>query len=389
MEQQSRTSSFLNTLPAEIRLQIYEHAIGNRLIHVAHSSSGMGAVYTVCTAPQHSEDEAYNLTRTWTEPESLPEWEHVYYSSDNKTWLKEYSVRHSRCVNLLDSFRSWRYQPALYKVNEGYAVEDEALESGLPLYQRRCKANMCSGSGQWRNKCEHYRDLELRFGQACPDSFHKLHPDSFLEMSNLLVSCRQIYDEARLIPFTSNDFVLHVDTAKYLKDVFSTRFLRPWQQHAIQHISIQGTAQSGFDMRLIAQALKLLPGVQRLSISTNCPPGVDLAEFLVEDAINHNIELPLVPRANIILGHDNTTAWRSRVERRRQALRVERLLTKGTPEDEQSCLPDSDDQDDHDDDREPDLEQQLEDLRIPKLPYPREPIFMAHCKYNSPLGAGN
>lgn len=131
--------------------------------------------------------------------------------------------------------------------------------------------------------------------------------------------------------------------------------------------------------------MKLLPGIQRLSPSTNCPLGTNLAECLPEDAISYNIELPLSPRAKVILGHDNPGAWRSRVERRRQAQRVEGLLTQGLLGDGQSGLLDSDDEED----RAPDLKQQLEVLRIPKLPYPRGPIFMAHGKFNRYMGAGN
>lgn len=142
--------------------------------------------------------------------------------------------------NLLRSFRAQRYEVTLYKANQGYAVEKEMPEPDLPVYQQRCRVHMCPGFPQHifghGNPCEHRKDLALRYGKASPKSFRRLHPSSFLETSNLLVVCRRIYDEARLVPFTSNNFVLHVNNGHELGALFETDHkspIKPWQLNAI------------------------------------------------------------------------------------------------------------------------------------------------------------
>lgn len=138
MEPDPQTSGFLDKMPKEIRLQIYKHVIGNRLVHLTNSSANGSkgrAVCTVCTALQHYEHEAYDLTRTWTpaacEPVSLPECVHVYYSANNMTWLKEYWVRPSSC-----SISSVRFERSATRLLSTKPIKDTPS-------RKRCPSLIC------------------------------------------------------------------------------------------------------------------------------------------------------------------------------------------------------------------------------------------------------
>lgn len=388
-------STFLTRLPTEIRIRIYEHLIGNRIIHIASSPlsyTGARVTYTVCTADQHGEDEAYALSKTWTavssEPDPLPDWEEVHYSSDNGTWLKEYAARHVRCLRLLKSFRYQYYDASLYKANESYPTEHDIPEGTLPLYQQRCIQSVCPPLTErhyGRRPCPHQADLSLRFGHPSANSFRQLHWDSFLHLSNLLRTCRQIYDEAKQVPFTSNTFALHVNDSDQLATMFDSSNFTSWQRAAIHSVALeahQSTDTPAVDLQLISQVKALLPGLRNLAINISCPRGTDLSGCVQEDARRNSIQLPIVPNATVIVGHDHPSAWWPRFERRRQAIQVENLLTKGSLP---SCDSDSDQTSLGQEDElrgEADLESQLDKTRIPKLPWPRGPEYMAHEMYN-------
>lgn len=200
-------------LPPELRIQIFEHVLCNKLIHiglrpamegeeggVSHSNASLDFVerykpmYAVCSDSPHLWDDAYADSQT----------------SDQNDF--SWPARHLGCHGVLNDLRWQDYMTR-------------------PPLKCECVIKPCKHFFGYR------RSLIEQYGQP-PEGVRKMHADSKLDFSLLLVS-RQFYEEASLLPYSGNTFGFQIPLDM---DVFLEEVLLPHQRDAVAQIySYMGT----------------------------------------------------------------------------------------------------------------------------------------------------
>lgn len=197
----------LSRLPAELRLQIFEHVLSNKLIHVGlrivkpneggtvYTSTSCGFVdrlkpmYAVCKSFGVHWDEAYSQSKD--PPDVLD---------------RSYMAEHMACRATMNDLR---WQEYMMK----------------PPFNCLCTLRPCFHFFAQRSS------MIEQYGEP-PAGVHKLHADTKLDL-NLLLVCRQIYKEAALLPYSGNTFAFAVSLDM---NVFLDRVLQPKQRDAIHRI---------------------------------------------------------------------------------------------------------------------------------------------------------
>ncbi|KAF7196189.1 hypothetical protein HII31_02590 [Pseudocercospora fuligena] len=202
------SSSPLLRLPPELRIQIFEHVLANKLIHVGlrpcqpnedggitYSSIAYDFVdrykpmYAVCKSVGVHWDQAY--AESCSPPDVLDH---------------SYTAEHLACHSIMNDLRWQDYM-------------------GRPVFNCDCALRPCF------HFFSHRRSLIEQYGEP-PEGVHRMHADTKLDLSLLLV-CRQIYKDAALLPFSGNTFgfMVPLDLNVFLEEV-----LQSHQRNAIQRI---------------------------------------------------------------------------------------------------------------------------------------------------------
>ena len=284
-------SPFLN-LPPEIRDQIYSYLFANKTIHIQgrnlrdgeehlftwrlyHPSGtfndeniGKRVAHAICRCPSDSEELAYSVSTDIDIPDDAPK--SCYYRA-----------RHRQCVIKMPKF----YYP--WDHDHSWKPESE-------------------------DEIEVARYLEMR-------SPHPSDSDG-LDFALLRV-CRQIYDEAALIPYESNTFAF-----KELLDLdcFVSRVLYPKQREALTSIEVANAEEKFYGDKYALfgpETTRMLKGLERLSL--HYPPGdVKLDERCGVLAF---CDLAL-GRVRVTISPDRGSVRCSKGERRARARELERTL---------------------------------------------------------------
>lgn len=105
-------------------------------------------------------------------------------------------------------------------------------------------------------KCKHFTQMVKEFGVPAGGGLRKLHPESNLDLSVLLV-CRQIYCEASLFPYSSTTFTFSdLDVVRKFAS-----HLTPEQVAAISNIQL-----SYWTVGMVQEAKKTLTGLKTISL---------------------------------------------------------------------------------------------------------------------------
>lgn len=125
----------------------------------------------------------------------------------------------------------------------------------------RCRAHVAEESSG-EEALKHSGDEQVKESKHRPE--HDWERSGGLDLE-LLLTCRQIYNEALLVPFSTNDFGVHStwSTSNNHTMILFLRDLIPDQIRAISTLHIRGMVRHGF----VQQHVKALSGLRRLKLS--------------------------------------------------------------------------------------------------------------------------
>jgi hypothetical protein len=126
----------------------------------------------------------------------------------------------------------------------------------------RCRAHVAKALTEESGQPSDHDHEQVKVSQRRPENDWKRSGDVSL---NLLLTCRQIYNEAVLVPSSNNDFGLNSNlfTSYNLTNILFLRDLIPEQIRAISTLHIRGIVRYG----LVQQHIKVLSGLRRLKLS--------------------------------------------------------------------------------------------------------------------------
>lgn len=311
---------FFEKLPPELRIRIYEFALGCNTIHIDedHAPSSDASIWTdnfrppqrrivatICSCPYDVEESAYELSKSNNVPQEL-----LADANNMDDDLVQQSPlyfggchgRHKICFQIQDSFA------------RGIYADDFAT-----IYRHQCEAATprCATEGT----CQHYQEVVATYGQPNASGLERLYPGARLSLSLLLV-CRQIYEEAKMVPFYANVFCF-LDSGKAIR-TFPKRCLKDKQIAKIRAIRLLDVEKP---TRAIKKVASIYTGLRYVDVQTSG----------VEFEVPEDEDLRTFADVRVIVGSDEDHFEMERAERRELAARLETAFNepkKGAHEDE-------------------------------------------------------
>lgn len=198
-------------LPPELRNQIFEHVLCNKQIHVRMRP----------LQPDETGGFAHGSGTTWVAERYKPmycvclfssDWQETYRSSKNEVagdhalQTRESTNSHRECERVLYDLR-W--------------------QDFMRMPTCECVTRPCPHFFQMR------RSMIAKYGPL-PEGLRKAHADTQLDLS-LLRTCKTIYNETALLPYSGNTFWFHVPADL---NAFLDQVLTATQRDSIQNLQV-------------------------------------------------------------------------------------------------------------------------------------------------------
>lgn len=306
-------SPFLR-LPKEIRLIIYDLLFPPKVIHISgrvdhdavfrrlegvNRAKYIKVCHTLCFDPK-AEDEAHTLSRL---PDvTLEERQECHDRADRQ--LRSYYNRHKRCLDLLSDFEDNSFL---------YSVPNLKCDDDCRTFRSRGR------------RCQHYAKLVKEFGEPSKGGLRKIHPETDLDLSFLLV-CRQVYCEASLLPYSSNTFTFSdLDVVRKFAEGLSRE-----QVAAVSSIQL-----SYWTVGMVQEAKKTLTGLKTISLDhshTHSPEKATDRKAYLGYSLSCSAGLATTAKVIWSRSQKDKEGWNGhdveREDRRRDAEAVERAMTR-------------------------------------------------------------
>lgn len=335
-------ASLLLSLPPELRNRIYEFVFGAGTIHIEART---------CTASQPWLPYWSGAKRV-TDSEASGGWymrmkkhysKSTYAICKNHDWESKYELSKQSAVlpaecyhesqNLPDPPRRDGRDQAVNVEHKAelligrYAARHEECQDAIAAFNVQEYNVVCPDKlthPRIRDYCQKCRKLRRKltkaYGSPTKGGLSKLHADSKLDLSILLV-CRRIYEEAALLPYALYTF--DVPGAQGAQQ-FADRVLTRRQAQAVERVHMDDSINGAEDLTLLVRSF---PCLKKLELSPET--------FLLADGEQKQwAEFPKLSRlqsVEIVWSHDASRYHVEKRDRRRERSRLmERFLLSGS-----------------------------------------------------------